>query len=555
MATINLGKIAFKWRGNYAAETVYARQDVVANNGDSFVCLVDGTVGVTPVVGANWQLFAQGTAGVSSAAGEVIYNNGSGLVALPAGTAGQVLQISPATNLPVWGPADVRSSTRVKALPISASTNGQPFTYRAQAVIMNDDSIRAWGDNTNYKLGDGTTFARSYPVRPAFPPGFPGAKEVHLAYNTNGMCIDLDGKFWIWGDNSYGQCGTGNTTVQRVPYCASDNALNSINGKQVTAIAHLCGTESYMSVALLCSDGTVHTCGYNAHGQLGQGDTTNRSNFNMVPALTNVVQIAGGRERYSAYYAVTGAGQLYSWGYNADGQLGTGNTTQANLPVLRNTGSIAGKTIVKVFGQYQASFVLDSLGALHATGVNTTYGNLGNGNFVNQTSYVQVATSVADVYSGSHDYPVTFIKKTDKTLWACGAGAYQANGSTTATNSANFVQIPIGNTVVKAIHSGTGSYNWGAALLEDGTVRTWGYNGNGVIMSGDLTSPWPVATPQTVPTGNRTVVDIMCWNQSSEQSIGMLMDDGQLFVGGYAGGSSLPEDDSEASYVPMPVVF
>jgi hypothetical protein len=35
----------------------------------------------------------------------------------------------------------------------------------------------------------------------------------------------------------------------------------------------------------------------------------------------------------------------------------------------------------------------------------------------------------------------------------------------------------------------------------------------------------------------------------------MLMDDGQLFVGGYAGGSSLPEDDSEASYVPMPVVF
>jgi alpha-tubulin suppressor-like RCC1 family protein len=552
MATINLGKIAFKWRDNYAAETVYARQDVVANNGDSFVCLVDGTVGVTPVVGANWQLFAQGTAGVSSSAGEVIYNDGTGLVALPAGEAGQVLQISPATNLPVWGPADVRSSTRVKALTKSATINASPFAYRKQFVIMNDNSVRGWGTNASHTLGDGTTFTRSYPVRPAFPPGFPGAAEIHTSYNTNSMCIDLDGKFWIWGDNTYGQCGTGNTTIQRVPYCASDNELNSINGKQVTAIAHLCGIEGYMSVALLCSDGTVHTCGYNLHGQLGQGDTASRSNFNMVPALTNVVQIAGGRERYSSYYAVTSSGQLYSWGYNADGQLGTGNTTQANLPVLRNTGSIAGKTIVKAFGQYQASFVLDSLGALHATGTNTTYGNLGDGTVVNKTSYVQVATSVADVYSGSYDYPVTFIKKTDKTLWACGAGNYSANGIPGATVSTTFVQVPIGNTVVKAIHGGTGSYNYAFALLEDGTVRSWGYNGNGALCSGDVVVQ---SVPITVPTGNRLITDIMCWGDSSEQSVGMLADDGQLFVAGYAGGSSLPEDDSENSYVPMPVVF
>ena len=46
----------------------------------------------------------------------------------------------------------------------------------------------------------------------------------------------------------------------------------------------------------------------------------------------------------------------------------------------------------------------------------------GNGN-----GFTQVATNVLDVYAGSHDQPLTYLKKTDKTLWACGAGAYWGN--------------------------------------------------------------------------------------------------------------------------------
>jgi hypothetical protein len=56
-------------------------------------------------------------------------------------------------------------------------------------------------------------------------------------------------------------------------------------------------------------------------------------------------------------------------------------------------------------------------------------------------------------------------------------------------------------------------------------------------------------------TGNRTVVDICAYGSSSEQGIVLLLDDGQLWSVGYGGGSQLPEDDSETSYTPMPVVF
>lgn len=558
MASVNLGKIAFKWRNSYSSNTTYVKQDVVSYNGDSFICILDNTTSVTPTTAntTNWNLFAQGTQGISNTAGQIIYNNGSGLVALANGTSGQVLTISANTGMPVWANPDVRSSTRVKTLPASSRTSRNTTTYRTHGAIMNDDSLRMWGTGPYYMLGDGANVSRSLPVRAGFPPGFVGVKEVYMGHYYNILVIDLDNKLWIWGYNGYGQCGTGNTTDQRVPYCASNNASNSIYGKSVTDVAMCLGTEGLNSYVVLCSDGTVHGVGYNGYGQLGDGTTTTRNNFVQCSGLTGITQIAGGRERYSSYYAVKSNGTLYAWGYNGDGQLGVGNTT-SNYYTPTNisaNGSLSGKTIVKAFGGYLVAYALDSAGGLHAWG-NGNYGQHGAGNTSTEYTPVQVNSSVADLYAGGYDYAMVLIKKTDKTLWGAGYGGYTTNGDTNSTTSGNWIQIPVGNTVVKAVRGGSGSYNYGIALLENGTVYGWGYNGNGALCTGSTSSSVNVSTPQLIPTGNRTVTDICCWGSSSEQAIGMLMDDGQLFVAGYAGGSSLPDDDSENSYAPMPVIF
>ena len=174
----------------------------------------------------------------------------------------------------------------------------------------------------------------------------------------------------------------------------------------------------------------------------------------------------------------------------------------------------------------------------------------------NQFTPVQSVTGgVSDVYIGQYDYNITYIKKTDNSLWACGAGNYWANGVTPVdTNTGTFTQISFGGTgITKAIHGGNGSYNFGAALLTTGVVRVWGYNGNGALGVGDTTTR--TNANSLMLTGNRTVVDICAYGSSSEQGIVMLLDDGQLWAVGYGGGSQLPEDDSETSYKPMPVVF
>ena len=556
MASISLGKIAFTWKGAYDAGTTYSSQDVVSSNGNSYVCTLDNTVGITPVVGANWSLFAQGAAAVTSTAGEIIYNDGTGLVALPVGTAGQVLQVDKVTLLPVWGPADVRSATRVKALPASMTNNQQPNVYRFHGAIMNDDSIRMWGNNGNYNLGDGTTNARSYPVRPGFPPTFPGAATLYLfASGSSSMsaCIDLDGKLWTWGYNGYGQQGTGSTVSQTIPYCPSDNALNSINGKVVTHVAVQCGVDGYGTTHVLCSDGTVHSSGYNGYGQIGNGGTVQQTYFQQALSITNVTQLSAGRERYGHVAAVAN-GQLYTWGYGANGRLGSGATTDATIPVARTGGSLAGKTIVKCWAGWGSTYALDSEGTLHGTGLNTD-GQLGIGNATDQLLFVAGTTDVAEAFIGCHDYPVAFVIKTDGTVWAAGAGNYGANGDVNSVDITAWQQLDFGTKVAtKVIHGGTGTYNWTQVLFDDGTAHSWGYNGNGALMSGD-TSNYLFTAKRTIPTGNLKIVDMTCWGQSSEQAVGYLMEDGQFLVGGYAGGSSLPEDDSENSYAPMPVPF
>ena len=329
----------------------------------------------------------------------------------------------------------------------------------------------------------------------------------------------------------------------------SANASNSIAGKTVVDLALNCGGEGYNSTLVLCSDGTVHACGYNGYGQLGLGDTNQRNNFVQLPVLAGITQVAAGRERYTAYYAVKNDGTLYSWGYNGNGQLGDGTTNQANVAMPRAGGSLAGKTIVKVFGAYVHAFALDSTGALHAWGVND-YGQLGNGNTANQYTPVQVATNVVDVYAGSYDYPITYLKKADKTLWACGYGGYWGNAN--GSSGGNWNQVPVGNTVVKAVHGGTASYNYGAALMENGTVYAWGYNGNGGLGLGDATNRSSV---ELVRIAQRKVVDISSYGWSSEQGLVFLLDDGQVLASGYAGEAQLPEDDSETSYVPYPVIL
>lgn len=61
MATLNLGKVKLTWKGDYSAGALYAKDDLVAYQGSTWICKTNATTGVEPVDGSgSWSVMARG---------------------------------------------------------------------------------------------------------------------------------------------------------------------------------------------------------------------------------------------------------------------------------------------------------------------------------------------------------------------------------------------------------------------------------------------------------------------------------------------------------------
>jgi alpha-tubulin suppressor-like RCC1 family protein len=561
MATVSLGKIAFKYRGAYSASDTYASQDIVTYLGSSYVCTVDNTTGTDPLNTSNWSQFAAGIDPSNLSVGSLVAFDGTSFVDIPVGNVGDVLTVG-AQGMPAFGLSGNRPALRVKAL-----SKCRGFSNYSTFCIMEDGSVRAWGANGVYQLGIGaTTSNRTYPSTVAFPNGAPAIEKLFNDYYNNTYAIDANGGFWAWGGNDYGTIGMGviNTDVY-TPLCvtAINDIQNSLYGKQVVKVATKISADQYESTHVLCTDGTVHACGYNAYGQLGDGSTTDKYWYSQINIINNIVDLQAGRGRYTAVFALNASGEVYSWGNGGGNILGHGSTS--NLTIPNKIATLNGINIVSmsVAGEH-ACFLADN-GDLYAVGENTTYGNLGTGDTIDRLTPVLVATDVAQVYAMgvSSSGRRTYIVKTDGSLWACGSNVYSGLGvDATTTHYANFapclkteddgVTTSPMTGVVDLSPSGNATPN---VILKDANNICWGlgYNATGVLGNGNNLSTSTYFRPVLIH--RRSVVDFGLSGPESAMISQFLLDDGQLYISGSGGNNQNTDDDADNWFVPGPVIF
>ena len=87
---------------------------------------------------------------------------------------------------------------------------------------------------------------------------------------------------------------------------------------------------------LIDFEGNLWSFGYNDEGQLGHGDTTHINAPKIVKTLKNIQQIA-----YSScgfhFFAKNSQNQIFAMGKNNFGQLGTGDTQSVSIPTKINS--------------------------------------------------------------------------------------------------------------------------------------------------------------------------------------------------------------------------
>ena len=334
----------------------------------------------------------------------------------------------------------------------------------------------------------------------ASDPSSPAAGTLDLGRNDS--CAVLgDGGVRCWGYGGDGELGHGNR--QSVGVSDTPAALGPVDlGAGVKAKAVSAG--GYHTCALL-DDGSVACWGFGGNGRLGYGNSSSVGDGSPDLGVASVGRVDLGAGHTASAITAGGAhtcairddGSILCWGYGFDGQLGYGDTNQLGDPLTPGaSGPIdLGAHVAKAIsaGDLHTCAILDD-GSVRCWGFGAT-GRLGYGN----------AGNVGD---GAPDPSVA---------------------------SAGPIDLGPGRTA-RAISAG-GAHT--CVILDTGAVLCWGYGGDGQLGYGDTNSVGAVGTPGTVGP-----VDLGAGHTARAISAGedhtcAILDDGTVRCWGFGGAGRL----------------
>jgi alpha-tubulin suppressor-like RCC1 family protein len=262
---------------------------------------------------------------------------------------------------------------------------------------------------------------------------------------ANGLhagAIKNDGTLWMWGENTFGQCGLGDNVDKNAPVqVGTDTDWERI----------FVGADHTLAIK---GGGFLFVWGRGANGRLGLGGT---SNFN-TPQLLGIEsawrELAGG-DNHSL--AVKADGTLWAWGRNDTGQLGNGTLTQELSPIQIGSDTNWSKVICLDGG----SLGIKTNGQLWGWGDNSE-GQLGLGGVDTLViDPLQVGTDT-DWIRGSGGERHSLMIKSNGTLWSTGSNFFGqlGHGGTDPTNvftqvgsEVTWLQVAAGESCSLGIHA------------------------------------------------------------------------------------------------------
>ncbi len=347
-------------------------------------------------------------------------------------------------------------------------------------AIRDDNSLWCWGSNNYGQLGIGANGGyKNIPQKVKW-----SWKQVSVGgwlLLTHVCAVSTSNSLDCWGYNNYGELGVGDTDNRNSPTWVKGGA------EFVSAGAfHTCGL-----IKSLSEDQYYLYCwGYNNHGQVGDGTTTQRN------SPVSIADPDGGkwyRVSTGAYHTCAIDANnytLYCWGFNDDGELGIGNTTEKHSPTKVNNWVWADINL----GAYHSCGIVFGLIAipLYCWGYNY-YGQLGIGNNTDKSTPTKILGDSRAVLVTAGSYHTCKLDGNALSCFGHGANGRLGDGDTDDHNT----QVPIDGNWEK-ISAGFSST---CGIKNDGTLWCWGFNGYGQLGDGTTIdryipthvypTPWP----------------------------------------------------------------
>jgi alpha-tubulin suppressor-like RCC1 family protein len=187
-------------------------------------------------------------------------------------------------------------------------------------------------------------------------------------------------KIFVWGRGGDGLLGC-NENLKDVLIPTKISDLDGVN------LCHLAIGEKH--VIALTENGDVYSWGWNNQGQLGTGDFNNRLTPTIMKALSLLkalekIRFIDAAAGYEHSIVLGDDGSLYSWGSNNEGQLGIGKINENCLNTPSLIYPLTKEKIIKVACGSLHSLCLTNRGEVYSWG-NTQNGRCGfksNENFI-----------------------------------------------------------------------------------------------------------------------------------------------------------------------------
>ena len=301
---------------------------------------------------------------------------------------------------------DGTTTTRPNLVKIMDSNVTKVAAYYHHCLFLKSDGS-LWGMGRNYYGEISNHASNSSKILTPTQIFSSGVTDMAVGLHHS-MIIKSDGSLWGMGLNAHGQLGDGSTINRTSPVQITTG---------VSKIA--CGHHHTLFIK---NNGSLWVMGHNEYSQLGDTTTTHR--ITPVQILSSgVTEIAAGNI-HSVF--VKNDGSLWSMGYNDKGQLGDASNTTRSSPV-----NVESSGVSKVEAGYRSTTYLKTNGSLWAMGYNHV-GQLGDGSAMKRNSPVQVQPG--GVIAMSRGMHVLYFFKSDNTLWASGWGGHYGLGDGNGIN-------------------------------------------------------------------------------------------------------------------------